>query len=482
MASPRLRHDELVVPANFVRAVRDSGYLSLSTAIAELIDNALQASASRIAITVARPQGHAHPEITVEDNGCGMSVTELELCLRFGGSTRFTDRASLGRFGMGLPAASLSQCRRVQVSAWRDGGPEHSVLLDVDEVVAGGVPSFKASRGSANTVDSGCRVRWSNCDRIEYERLGWLQRALHRDLGRMFRRFLNSRGVELTVNGAVVQPTDWLLTDTMLNGATAEAPFEPLEYAFDVRGHRHAVVARFSVLPVRWWHQIDNRTKRRVGIVGGGGVSILRAGREVALGWHLMGGKRKENYDDWWRCEIEFDPALDELFGVTINKQGIRPTESLRDVLEPQLESAARLLNVRVRESFEEARFRAEADVACRVAREADKDLPVLSEMLRHSPIAYSIETKPLVGRDMFEWSASSGELVLTLNTDHPSFAALYQPLRDLDGDRSRELRTAVELLLLAFVRSAVQVGSMPSTRELVAAWSHTLERMLRAS
>ncbi len=58
----------------------------------------------------------------------------------------------------------------------------------------------------------------------------------------------------------------------------------------------------------------------RLGIVGGGGVSVLRAGREIAHGWYLMGSKRKENYDDWWRCEIEFEPVLDEHFGITINK------------------------------------------------------------------------------------------------------------------------------------------------------------------
>ena len=116
------RVDDLLVSSNFIRAVRESGYLSISTALAELVDNSLQASASEVAISISRDGADALPEIVVEDNGSGMSKAELELCLRFGGSSRFDARESFGRFGMGLPAASLSQARRVEVTAWRDGG------------------------------------------------------------------------------------------------------------------------------------------------------------------------------------------------------------------------------------------------------------------------------------------------------------------------------------------------------------------------
>ena len=101
--------------------------------------------------------------------------------------------------------------------------------------------------------------------------------------------------------------------------------------------------SRFTMLPVAQWHNLDNVTKRRVGIVGGGGgVSILRAGREIANGWHLMGGKRKENYDDWWRCEIEFDPALDEHFGITDQQAG-HPSVSARSA-KPSSRSSSRSL------------------------------------------------------------------------------------------------------------------------------------------
>ena len=48
------RVDDLVVSSNFIRAVREAGYLNISTALAELVDNSLQAEASEVAITISR--------------------------------------------------------------------------------------------------------------------------------------------------------------------------------------------------------------------------------------------------------------------------------------------------------------------------------------------------------------------------------------------------------------------------------------------
>ena len=48
------RVDDLLVSSNFIRAVRESGYLSISTALAELVDNSMQASATEVAISISR--------------------------------------------------------------------------------------------------------------------------------------------------------------------------------------------------------------------------------------------------------------------------------------------------------------------------------------------------------------------------------------------------------------------------------------------
>lgn len=477
------RVDELLVSSNFIRAVRESGYLSISTAIAELVDNSLQASASDVAISISRDGADALPEIVVEDNGRGMSKAELELCLRFGGSSRFDARQSFGRFGIGLPAASLSQARRVEVIAWRDGGCERTVALDVDAIVAGGDPTLVARRGPRGRSASGCRVRWMQCDRIEYRRLVWLERSLHRELGRMYRRFIAS-GLRLTINGKRVEAVDPTMLTTQVEGASARLAFEELRYELETASGGTAVVTvRFAMLPVEHWHHLDNVAKRRVGIVGSGGVSILRAGREIASGWYLMGGKRKENYDDWWRCEIEFDPRLDEHFGITINKQGIRPSAMLREAIEPELESIARMLNSRVRQAFEDVKFQAAAEASCRIAAAADPDLPVIPSPGRTGALQYRLGSEALPTEAMFQSALADRTLDLTINADHPAFAALYQPLQAIEGEAAAELRTSLELFLLSFARSAVQLGlAGQPLGELVDAWSSTFGRMLQKS
>ena len=80
---------------------------------------------------------------------------------------------------------------------------------------------------------------------------------------------------------------------------------DPLDYEIALLGGETSTVSvRFSELPVVAWRDLSAEEKRLRGIVGGAGVSFIRAGREIDYGWFLMGGKRKENYDDWWRCEV----------------------------------------------------------------------------------------------------------------------------------------------------------------------------------
>ena len=110
---------------------------------------------------------------------------------------------------------------------------------------------------------------------------------------------------------------------------------------------------RFSELPVDKWHDLPAAEKKARGITNAPCVSVVRAGREIDRGWFFMGGKRRENYDDWWRCEVSFDPVLDELFGITNSKQAISPRGELIDMLGPDLEPIARALNGRVRRQFE---------------------------------------------------------------------------------------------------------------------------------
>ena len=85
-----------------------------------------------------------------------------------------------------------------------------------------------------------------------------------------------------------------------------------------------------------------------------------------------MGSKHRENYDDWWRCEIQFDAILDEVFGITHTKQQVRPQATLIEALTPDLEATARVLNGRARKAHLSVKAGERFSEAERIANERD--------------------------------------------------------------------------------------------------------------
>lgn len=101
-------------PAALIESLRSIGY-TIETALADIIDNSISANASKIDI---RFLWHEHsPWIAIIDNGNGMSADELHAAMRFGSLSPTEERAKndLGRFGLGLKTASISQCRNLTV-------------------------------------------------------------------------------------------------------------------------------------------------------------------------------------------------------------------------------------------------------------------------------------------------------------------------------------------------------------------------------
>ena len=122
-------HD--IVPAHLaVQAMRDNGYKNAAYALAELMDNSIQADATQVELLCgekkqqvgSRMRSRIH-QIAVLDNGSGMDATVLRLALQFGNGTHLEEEkhTGIGRFGMGLPSSSVSQCQRVEVWTWQDG-------------------------------------------------------------------------------------------------------------------------------------------------------------------------------------------------------------------------------------------------------------------------------------------------------------------------------------------------------------------------
>lgn len=110
------------LPANFPKldtALRSIGY-SFEAAVADVIDNSIDAGAENILLRLLITKG-GHLDLAIWDDGCGMAPSTLKEAMRFG-SDISQEIERLGKFGLGLKLASLSQAREVHVVSSKDGG------------------------------------------------------------------------------------------------------------------------------------------------------------------------------------------------------------------------------------------------------------------------------------------------------------------------------------------------------------------------
>ena len=182
-----------------VEAMRDSGYKSTTHALAELIDNAIEAEATAIEVLgVSRRDDRTGritlKELAVLDNGEGMDPVRLRGSLRYGHGTR-RGRHGIGRFGVGLPNSSMSQAKRVDVWSWQAGATNAlHTSLSIRDVESGAEeipePRLRAIPEAYRTAtrhgfeDSGTLVVWSDLDRVEWKRASTTFRHIEALLGR----------------------------------------------------------------------------------------------------------------------------------------------------------------------------------------------------------------------------------------------------------------------------------------------------------
>lgn len=488
---------QIVALDRFILATRDTGYRGTVAAIAELVDNSIQAGAQTIHI-VLRESGQRtsgrwqrQVEVAVMDNGQGMDREQLWSALQFGGSSRFADRSGLGRFGMGLPNSSVSQGRRIEVYSWRSADTVRMTYLDVDEVAEGRlctIPTPVRAELPEHLLDlasdRGTLVIWPRCDRLDFRKASTLVEKLTGPLGRIYRRAIWD-GVQIFVNGTPVPAVDPMYCHPCSEAGGARPYGVPLQYDFAGKhGRRGTIQVRFTLLSVSEWSGLPVEEKRRLGIVGGAGVSFLRAGREIDSGWKLFGDKRRENYDDWWRCEVSFPPDLDEDFGVTHSKQGVSPSPAVKAVLGPDLEAIARALNAKVRQEFSTLKLSSPSRAAV-VATIRDAQLPAVglpNRIRGSSGMTYSLRTSALTSPAFFRADERDGKLIVTLNTNHPFFSRIYVPFVQ---SQVTEARFALEMLLLAAGRAEFDAAGSRTSRVVLRqhreAWSDALAAFLDA-
>lgn len=459
----------LIEIKQFIQAIRDAGYKGTSSAVAELVDNSLEANAKKVWIDIAENDEYKVEEIRVSDDGCGMIPEEMKIALQFGGSSRFGSIKGTGRYGMGLPNSSVSQAKRVDIYSWVKRDAVYRTYLDIDEIIKGTCSKIIEPKLSDINIEGlnrnhGTVVVWSRCDRLSHNALEPLINHLQRELGRIFRKHI-WKGKQILINGKLLLSIDplFLCEGNNLQGASVYGSV--LEYDIKVPGNAtnnesSKVKVVFSELPIEKWHSFSNKEKRAYSISKNSGVSIIRADREIDRGWYFMGNKRKENYDDWWRCEVSFNPELDAMFGVTHTKQGINPFSELLAIMSNDMEAIAHKLYYRVFSTFMNIKNK-EIKPSERCAEKNDVFFTPPAGVGKNNHIRglkYEISAREIGETKFYDSKFNKEKISVILNEQHPFFQNFYAPLNNKNNAEYRAIKAYFEILLLAAARAEYQM------------------------
>ncbi len=362
----------LMVAGAFARGMRSIGYKNTGTAIDELIDNSIQGEASNVHVVFGFGRDPNKPSaIAVVDDGHGIPATMARLAVMWGGTHREDSRSGFGRFGFGLPSASVSQGRRFTVYSQVEGEPLLGITVDLDDIGEGKytdasgrvqVPQPKAAvlpdfvrAYIKNTIKQqfthGTVVVIEKLDNLTWKTTSHLQRNLLEHFGVMYRNYL--RQVKLWVQGEPVYAVDPLFITpgfrhyVIENDPDRAEPLPPLEFEVknpDTDESLGIVKVRFAYMPPTFLRmpeaKLNPRAKRnnaRLKIRSdNNGLIVLRNGRQIDVltrggGWLLV-----NNDDRYCGMEVDFPAALDEELSITTSKQQVTLSDRLWNILKEQ--------------------------------------------------------------------------------------------------------------------------------------------------
>lgn len=374
-----------------IESQRRSGYHNTSSAAREIVDNAIEAKASRIDVFFdqakrqkGKKDGEAVASVAFLDNGSGMSPRMVRYALSWGAGTHFDELGTIGKFGFGLPNASINQTRRVEVytkrrtdqvitKAWLDiNNVQAHGLTRIEEPVTADLPEFVLRYLKDNNLsfEHGTVVVWVTPDRLSYRKASTLKEHLLDDFGVVYRYMLGD--VTLNVAGKKVEPVDPLF---LTPGARYYLPkdqggaIEMHKFTIPVRYYQDEEAGGLHLAYVERASELDPANALAVGAIevrivrfppgfsvhkkgksetdahrrfeirkSRRGMSFVRHNREIetvdvfprsmrdisaGLGeWPLLQG-----YAYHWGIEVKFNPQLDEVFGIANDKQTVRPIE-----------------------------------------------------------------------------------------------------------------------------------------------------------
>lgn len=347
-----------VIPSarRLVRSLRDLGY-DFVHAIADLVDNSIAAGAGRVAIDLKWSGPDSWVRVT--DNGTGMSGTTITEAMRFG-SERDYEVDDLGKFGLGLKTASLSQCRRLTVASRVDRNQRRIEVRrwDLDLVEKSNrweIEVVGSDERQDNLVGSlqdqtGTVVLWEVLERVLKYKVAWgessknalykLAEQLDQHLGMVFHRFLagearRRKKLTITVNRTAVEP--W---DPYAREEKATEVFPSKEFELHTDEGKGAVRYQPYVLPPKEKFSSLRAFERMSGPEKWNrqqGFYIYRADRMIQSGgWSRM--RTADEHTKLARAAIDFYPDLDPAFEVNIAKFRVTLPPELKEQLEEPVE------------------------------------------------------------------------------------------------------------------------------------------------
>lgn len=318
-------------------SMRAMGY-SFESAIADIIDNSISARARNIQINF--PVDPSDCFISIVDDGVGMDSNELFDAMKYGSEQKRDGRDAndLGRFGLGLKAASLSQCRRLTVISKKNDELSAFIWdLDVIEkkhdwyMVECSEDEIKSMRFSSNLKNytTGTVVVWENFDIIEkssgsvYAELSRYQDTTCNYLSLIFHRFLNRTGDEklsIKINNYELCGLDPFLENHKKTNVrkSVEIPIA------DASGTERMITVQPYVLPFQ--KDLTSEDKKLSGGIENyrskQGFYIYRNERLIV--WGTWFGRHRDELTKYARIKVDIPNTLDEIWGIDIKKQNAK--------------------------------------------------------------------------------------------------------------------------------------------------------------
>ncbi|RAR73708.1 ATP-binding protein [Flavobacterium aciduliphilum] len=190
-----------IIGPRILEKLRSSDYKNTVYALAEIIDNSIDAEAKNIDVITITKDGSIR-DIYFVDNGNGMNESILQNCVIFSESNNPPGIKNTGFFGMGLPNSSLSQCTKFSVSS-NINGTWMQNSVDIKQMIASNTldlnPIYKADIREINNILEKSKIEkpktiihWTNLDKIDTVRPQTLMDRCERLIGRIHRYKINN--------------------------------------------------------------------------------------------------------------------------------------------------------------------------------------------------------------------------------------------------------------------------------------------------